>query len=112
LCLRKGRRDRLQKPLEELQLPLTEIEDQFCNLGQFLERVVETEVFELEALYSFDNVESLGERLFLVENDEAFFKPEVEVAVAAVLRAALLATCFLGAFPPVDFRAVCFVLAI
>ena len=33
-------------------------------------------------------------------------------AVGADLRAALVASCFLGAFPPVDLRAVCFVLAI
>lgn len=30
----------------------------------------------------------------------------------ADLRAALVASCFLGAFPPVDFLAVCFVRAI
>jgi hypothetical protein len=30
----------------------------------------------------------------------------------ADLRAALVASCFLGAFPPVDLRAVCFVRAI
>lgn len=30
----------------------------------------------------------------------------------ADLRAALVANCFLGAFPPVDLRAVCLVLAI
>ena len=30
----------------------------------------------------------------------------------ALLRAALVASCFLGALPPVDFRAVCFVRAI
>jgi hypothetical protein len=32
--------------------------------------------------------------------------------VGADLRAALVANCFLGAFPPVDLRAVCLVLAI
>jgi hypothetical protein len=30
----------------------------------------------------------------------------------ALLRAALVANCFRGALPPVDFLAVCFVLAI
>jgi len=30
----------------------------------------------------------------------------------ALLRAALVASCFRGALPPVDFRAVCFVRAI
>jgi hypothetical protein len=30
----------------------------------------------------------------------------------ADLRAAFVASCFLGALPPVDFLAVCFVLAI
>merc|ERR1719203_1723332 len=38
-----------------------------------------------------------------------FFTPPV---VGADLRAALVASCFLGAFPPVDLRAVCFVRAI
>lgn len=32
--------------------------------------------------------------------------------IGALLRAALEASCFRGAFPPVDFRAVCLVLAI
>jgi hypothetical protein len=32
--------------------------------------------------------------------------------LGAVLRAALVASCFLGAFPPVDFLAVCLVRAI
>ena len=38
-----------------------------------------------------------------------FFTPPV---AGADLRAALVASCFLGAFPPVDFLAVCFVRAI
>merc|ERR1711955_133620 len=38
-----------------------------------------------------------------------FFTPPV---AGALFRAALVASCFLGAFPPVDFRAVCLVLAI
>lgn len=38
-----------------------------------------------------------------------FFTPPV---VGADLRAALVANCFLGAFPPVLLRAVCFVRAI
>ncbi|KAF2925317.1 hypothetical protein DAI22_06g043200 [Oryza sativa Japonica Group] len=38
-----------------------------------------------------------------------FFTPPV---AGADLRAALVASCFLGAFPPVDLRAVCFVRAI
>ncbi|CAA6675081.1 unnamed protein product [Spirodela intermedia] len=38
-----------------------------------------------------------------------FFTPPV---AGADLRAALVASCFLGALPPVDFRAVCFVRAI
>jgi hypothetical protein len=33
-------------------------------------------------------------------------------SAGALLRAALVANCFLGAFPPVDLRAVCFVRAI
>merc|ERR1719283_380836 len=37
-----------------------------------------------------------------------FFTPPV---AGADLRAALVANCFLGAFPPVDFLAVCFVRA-
>lgn len=38
-----------------------------------------------------------------------FFTPPVD---GALLRAALVASCFLGALPPVDLRAVCFVRAI
>ncbi len=38
-----------------------------------------------------------------------FLTPPV---AGADLRAALVANCFLGAFPPVDFLAVCLVLAI
>ncbi|KAG5566234.1 hypothetical protein RHGRI_001992 [Rhododendron griersonianum] len=38
-----------------------------------------------------------------------FFTPPV---AGADFRAALVASCFRGAFPPVDFLAVCFVLAI
>merc|ERR1719430_2808544 len=38
-----------------------------------------------------------------------FFTPPV---LGALFLAALVASCFLGAFPPVDFRAVCFVRAI
>lgn len=38
-----------------------------------------------------------------------FFTPPVE---GALFLAALVASCFLGAFPPVDLRAVCFVRAI
>ncbi|KAL5656485.1 hypothetical protein ACJX0J_035804, partial [Zea mays] len=38
-----------------------------------------------------------------------FFTPPV---AGADLRAALVASCFLGALPPVDFLAVCFVRAI
>ena len=38
-----------------------------------------------------------------------FLTPPV---AGALLRAALVASCFRGAFPPVDFRAVCFVRAI
>ena len=38
-----------------------------------------------------------------------FFTPPV---AGADLRAALVASCFLGAFPPVDLRAVCLVRAI
>ena len=38
-----------------------------------------------------------------------FLTPPV---AGALLRAALVASCFLGAFPPVDLRAVCFVRAI
>lgn len=38
-----------------------------------------------------------------------FLTPPVE---GALFRAALVASCFLGAFPPVDLRAVCFVRAI
>ena len=37
-----------------------------------------------------------------------FFTPPV---AGALLRAALVANCFLGALPPVDLRAVCFVRA-
>merc|ERR1712222_155374 len=37
-----------------------------------------------------------------------FFTPPVE---GALLRAALVANCFLGALPPVDLRAVCLVRA-
>ena len=39
----------------------------------------------------------------------AFFTPPV---AGADFRAALVASCFLGAFPPVDLRAVCLVRAI
>ncbi|KAF3840572.1 hypothetical protein F7725_006434 [Dissostichus mawsoni] len=50
---------------------------------------------------------------FLVAADlpqsHGFFTPPV---AGALLRAALVASCFLGAFPPVDLRAVCLVLAI
>ncbi|KXJ06518.1 WD repeat domain phosphoinositide-interacting protein 2 [Exaiptasia diaphana] len=43
----------------------------------------------------------------------AFANVRLPVAVAgALLRAALVASCFLGAFPPVDLRAVCLVRAI
>merc|ERR1719348_1754886 len=38
-----------------------------------------------------------------------FFTPPV---AGALFRAALVASCFLGAFPPVDFLAVCLVRAI
>ena len=38
-----------------------------------------------------------------------FLTPPV---AGADLRAAFVASCFLGALPPVDFLAVCFVLAI
>lgn len=38
-----------------------------------------------------------------------FFTPPVD---GALFRAALVANCFLGAFPPVDLRAVCLVRAI
>lgn len=38
-----------------------------------------------------------------------FFTPPVD---GALFLAALVASCFLGAFPPVDLRAVCFVRAI
>merc|ERR1719147_74172 len=38
-----------------------------------------------------------------------FFTPPV---AGALFLAAFVASCFLGAFPPVDFRAVCFVRAI
>lgn len=38
-----------------------------------------------------------------------FFTPPVD---GALLRAALVASCFRGAFPPVDLRAVCLVRAI
>jgi len=38
-----------------------------------------------------------------------FFTPPV---AGADFRAAFVASCFLGAFPPVDLRAVCFVRAI
>ena len=40
-----------------------------------------------------------------------FAKRDLPVAGAHV-RAAFVANCFLGAFPPVDLRAVCFVRAI
>ena len=41
-------------------------------------------------------------------NDEVFFTPVVE---GALLLAAFVASCFLGALKPVDLRAVCFVRA-
>ncbi len=39
-------------------------------------------------------------------------KKRVIFTLGADLRAALVANCLRGAFPPVDFRAVCFVRAI
>lgn len=37
--------------------------------------------------------------------------PAEGVGASGVLRAALVVSCFLGALPPVDLRAVCFVRA-
>ena len=46
-----------------------------------------------------------------MELEKKINEPIHEPAVGADLRAALVANCFLGAFPPVDFLAVCLVRA-
>ncbi|CAA7395137.1 unnamed protein product [Spirodela intermedia] len=60
----------------------------------------------LEVLGNLTNKPLEGE---LSDQKLGFLTPPV---VGADLRAALVASCFLGAFPPVDLRAVCLVRAI
>ena len=69
-------------------------------------RTLETKIsFEVLGYLTDQSLEATVPGLYLC----GFFTPPV---AGALLRAALVANCFLGAFPPVDLRAVCLVRAI
>ena len=96
-----------------------------CFLKGHDGRTLETQI-GLEVLSDFTHQtlegqfsdEKLGALLVTTDLTESYGSGPVSVGflpppvAGALLRAALVASCFLGALPPVDLRAVCFVRAI